>query len=123
MEEKILKSRSYRDLIVWQEAIQLVKEIYQRTADFPEKETFGLTSQIRRAAVSIPSNIAEGQGRHSSKEFRHFLGIALGSIGELETQIIISQEINYLKDIELRSLLTKTDDLRKMLKSLINSLK
>jgi four helix bundle protein len=90
------KSRSYRDLRVWQEAIDFVKDIYLITAQFPASEVYGLTNQIRRAAVSIPSNIAEGQGRHSIKEFRQFLGIALGSIAELETQLIISAQVRIL---------------------------
>lgn len=81
-----------------------------------------MTNQIRRAAVPIPSNIAEGQGRNFPKEFRQFLGIALGSIGELETQLIISGKIEYLSQNELSPLLTRLDDFRKMLKSLSNSL-
>ena len=116
------KSRSYRDLRVWKEAVEFVKEVYVVTSRFPAIEIYGLTNQIRRAAVSIPSNIAEGQGRNSPKEFRQFLGIALGSIGELETQLIISEKIEYLSQNELSPLLTRLDDFRKMLKSLSNSL-
>jgi len=78
MPEDVRKSRSYRDLEVWKASIAFVKEIYLLTAQFPPAEIYGLTGQIRRAAVSIPSNIAEGQGRNSGKEFRQFLGIALG---------------------------------------------
>ena len=116
------KSRSYRDLRVWKEAVEFVKEVYVLTSRFPANEIYGLTNQIRRAAVSIPSNIAEGQGRNSPKEFRQFLGIALGSIGELETQLIISGKIEYLSQNELSPLLTRLDDFRKMLKSLSKSL-
>jgi four helix bundle protein len=116
------KSRSYRDLRVWQEAIDFVKDIYLITAQFPATEVYGLTNQIRRAAVSIPSNIAEGQGRHSIKEFSQFLGIALGSIAELETQLIISAQVGYLPQTEVELLLARSDDLRKMIKSLSNSL-
>ena len=116
------KSRSYRDLRVWKEAVDFVKEVYLITAKFPSTEIYGLTNQIRRAAVSIPANIAEGQGRHSTKEFRQFLGIALGSIGELETHLIISNKIEYLPHGELNPLLSKLDDFRKMLKSLCNTL-
>jgi four helix bundle protein len=87
MEKKIRKSRSYQDLEVWKLSIEFVKEIYLITGKFPKSETYGLSNQIRRAAASIPSNIAEGQGRNSSKEFRQFLSIALGSVAETETQI------------------------------------
>jgi four helix bundle protein len=116
------KSRSYRDLRVWKEAVEFVKDVYVLTSRFPANEIYGLTNQIRRAAVSIPSNIAEGQGRNSPKEFRQFLGIALGSIGEVETQLIISEKIAYLSQDELVPLETRLDDLRKMLKSLSNRL-
>ncbi|RJR42819.1 MAG: four helix bundle protein [Deltaproteobacteria bacterium] len=116
------KSRAYRDLRVWKEAIDFVKEVYLITAKFPSTEIYGLTNQIRRAAVSIPANIAEGQGRNSSKEFRQFLGIALGSVSELETHLIISNKIEYLSQDELDPLLVNLDDFRKMLKSLSNSL-
>jgi four helix bundle protein len=117
------RSRSYRDLRVWQEAIDFVKDIYLITAQFPSSEVYGLTNQIRRAAVSIPSNIAEGQGRHSIKEFRQFLGIALGSIAELETQLIICAQVGYLPQTQIELLLARSDDCRKMIKSLANSLK
>ena len=83
MDDKQQKSRSYRDLNVWQLSIELVKGVYRITQKFPAAEIYALTSQIRRAAISIPSNIAEGQGRASSKEFRQFLGIAMGSMAEL----------------------------------------
>jgi four helix bundle protein len=94
MDRKGQKSRSYQDLEVWKSSIGFVKEIYQATAKFPPSEVYGLISQIRRAAVSIPSNIAEGQGRNSFKEFRQFLSISLGSLAEAETQLIIANEIN-----------------------------
>jgi len=91
---------SHKELKVWQKGIDLVKFIYNVTESFPRAEQFGLTSQIRRSAVSIPSNIAEGCGRKSEKELMHFLYITLGSASELETQIIISQELGFLlKDI------------------------
>ena len=85
-------TRSYMDLICWQKAMDLVTEIYRLTKQLPKEEVFGLASQLRRAAVSIPSNIAEGQGRLSKGEFRTFLGNARGSLSELETQILICQE-------------------------------
>jgi len=95
------KSRSFKDLEVWRQSIQFAKEVYRLTQKFPAHELYGLTSQIRKAAVSVSSNIAEGQCRNSSKEFRHYLSMALGSLGEVETQLIIAKEINYLNDADL----------------------
>jgi four helix bundle protein len=89
-------AQHYHDLLVWQKAIELVTDIYRLTGEFPKDELYGLTSQIRRAAVSIPSNIAEGQGRLSRGEFRQFLGQARGSYAELETQLIIARNLGYL---------------------------
>jgi four helix bundle protein len=91
-------AQHYRDLLVWQKAIALVTDIYRLTQSFPREELYGLTSQIRRAAVSIPSNIAEGQGRLTRGEFRQFLGQARGSYAELETQLIIAQNLGYMPD-------------------------
>ncbi len=122
MEKQVKKSRSYQDLQAGKAAINLVKEIYKVTERFPPSEIYGLSSQIRRAAVSIPSNIAEGQGRNSSKEFKQFLSIALGSLAELETQLIIAQEIDYLRSEELKPLLATLDNVRKMARGLSNSL-
>lgn len=92
--------KDYKDLEIWKNGIELVKEIYKLTKDFPDKEIYGLTSQMRRSAVSVPSNIAEGFRRQHSKEFKQFLSIALGSLAELETQLILSKELNYLKEKE-----------------------
>ena len=117
---EVKKSRSYRDLDVWKLSIDLVKEVYRLTNKFPASENFGLTNQIRRAAVSIPSNIAEGQGRNSSKEFRQFLAVGIGSVAELETQLIIAQEIRYISHGELQPLLKNLDRIRKMIRSLAN---
>jgi four helix bundle protein len=86
----------YQQLIAWQKAIDLVTAVYRSTAKFPKDELYGLTSQMRRAAVSIPSNIAEGQGRRSRGEFQHFLGIAKGSLFELETQVLISVRLGFI---------------------------
>jgi four helix bundle protein len=99
-----------------------VKEIYLLTDKFPPREIYGLTSQIRRAAVSIPSNIAEGQGRSSAKEFRQFLAIALGSLAEIETQLIIAREINLLGSEEKEPLLVTIDRIRKMIRGLSKSI-
>jgi four helix bundle protein len=123
MDKKSLKSRSCRDLDVWKLSIELVKSIYQLTNKFPTSETYGLTSQLRRSAISIPSNIAEGQGRNSSKEFKQFLAFALGSLAELETQLIISKEIDCLTEEKLIHLLSDLDVIRKMLRALSGSLK
>ncbi len=116
------KSRSYQDLDVWRLSINLVKEIYRVIEKFPSSELYVLSSQIRKAAISIPSNIAEGQGRNSSREFRQYLAVSLGSLSELETQLIIAQEIRYLTAEELDPLLISIDTIRKMLRALSNSL-
>ena len=116
------KSRSYRDLEVWKRSIALVKDIYEATFQFPSAENFGLVLQMRRAAVSIPSNIAEGQFRNSTKEFRQFLSIALGSAAELETQLIIANQVNYLSILEFNSLLGSLEIIMKMLKKLSMSI-
>jgi four helix bundle protein len=102
--------------------MDFVKGVYDVTAKFPAAEVYGLTSQIRKAAVSIPSNIAEGQGRNSSKEFRQYLAISLGSLAELETQLIIANKISYINLEELDPLLSSIDIIRKMLKALSSSL-
>lgn len=91
--------QSYRELIAWQKAMELVKAVYAVTTRFPREEIFGLSSQLKRASVSVPSNIAEGQGRYSTKEFMRHLSIAYGSLMEVETQIMIAQSLNYF-DIE-----------------------
>ena len=88
--------QSYRDLVAWNKAMELVMEVYMLTQGFPKEEIFGLMSQLRRSAVSIPSNIAEGQGRLSKGEFRNFLGNARGSLSELETQVLIAEKLNFL---------------------------
>ena len=90
----------YRDLDVWKKSMELVKEIYVVTKNFPDDEKFGIISQMRRAAVSIPSNIAEGSARFSDKEKSRFLDITIGSIAELETQLIISKDLGYIDNIE-----------------------
>lgn len=97
-------AKSYRDLVVWQMSMDVAENIYQLTRSFPKEEMFGLVSQMRRAAVSIPSNIAEGEGRKSRNEFHHFLGIALGSKSELETQMELCERIGYLQPSETEGL-------------------
>jgi four helix bundle protein len=112
----------YRDLKVWQAAMKLAEDSYQLSAQFPKHEIYGLASQLQRSAVSLPSNIAEGHGRNSSKEFYHFLGIALGSLAELETQLILAQRLNYLSEEEISPALQNADEIGKMLKGLQKSL-
>lgn len=114
--------KSYRDLLIWQKGIAFVKRIYQETARFPDSERYGLTNQMRRAAVSIPSNIAEGQARQHSGEFRQFLFIALGSIAELETQILISQDLGFLPEEISTNLQTDLLELQKMTRTLASRL-
>jgi four helix bundle protein len=114
---------SHKDLKVWLKGIELVKSIYEITKLFPSNEQFGLTSQMRRAAVSIPSNIAEGCGRNSDKELIYFLYIALGSASELETQIIISGELGFLEKVKSEELQNLISEIIKMISSLIKSIK
>src|SRR5690242_16757979 len=102
--------KSYRDLVAWQKAMDLATLIYDVTHGWPREEMYGLTSQIRRAAVSIPSNIAEGQGRASTKEFIHHLSIARGSLLELETQVILSKRLGYIKSEAAENLLQNADE-------------
>ena len=90
--------KRYKDLIAWQKAMSLVEHVYQISRSFPKEELYGLTSQVRRAAVSIPSNIAEGHCRNGPREFVHHLSIALGSLGEMETQLILAHRLGYLGD-------------------------
>jgi len=123
MDRKITRSKSFRDLDVWKLSIEIVKNIYELTHKFPNSEIYGLTAQLRRSAISIPSNIAEGQGRNSAKEFKQFLSIALGSLAELETQLVISKEVNYLTEQDLSPLIIDLDIVRKMIKALSISLK
>ena len=100
--------RKHHDLLAWQQAIKLVEAVYLVTQSFPREEIYGLTSQIRRAAVSVPSNIAEGAARSGAKEFAHFLAMARGSLSELETQLIIARNLGYLKtDNDIFELLEK----------------
>ncbi len=112
--------RDFRDLLVWQKAMTLVTDVYRVTACFPKEELYGLTSQVRRAAVSIPSNIAEGQARLTPGEFRQFLGHAKGSLAELETQLLIAENLGYCAISE--SLLQELTEVRRMLNGLLSSL-
>lgn len=112
--------KTFRDLAIWQRGISLVKSIYQRTSSFPREELYGLVAQMRRAATSIPSNIAEGYRRRHGKEFQQFLNVSLGSLGELETQTIIANDLNYLSGENKDLLLEEIDHLTRMVISLNN---
>lgn len=116
-------THNFRELIVWKEGVQLAKEVYTCTSSFPDSERFGLTSQIRRAVVSVPSNIAEGSARSTNKDFRNFLGFALGSSFELETQLLLAKEFGYLSEEHLKSLLERLMGIQKKISSLKNKLK
>lgn len=122
MDEKKSPARNYRELIVWQESIQLAKVIYKLTEKFPRTEIYALSDQIRRAAVSVPSNIAEGQARKAPGDFRRFLHIALGSLAETDTQLVLAQEFGYLTAEDISAVETQIQNLRKKLYALINSL-
>ncbi len=114
---------NYKELIVWQKSVDLAVKIYEATKSFPREELYGLTSQIRRSAVSIPSNIAEGAGRNSKKDFNNFLGISNGSSCELDTQLIIAQRINFINQSLQESLQQEINEIQKMNWSLKRSLK
>jgi four helix bundle protein len=114
--------KTHHDLDVWKKSISLVTEIYKLTESFPKVEQYGLTNQIRRSAVSIPSNIAEGAARASSKEFSQFLSIALGSVSELETQLIVSNNLNFIEKIHFEEMLNRIVTIRKMIVGLKKSL-
>ena len=114
--------KSYRELIVWQKGIVLCELIYEETKKFPNSELYGLTSQIRRCVVSIPSNIAEGQRRGSKQEYRQFLRIAFGSGAELETQMLVAHKIGYLDKTKFEKLNELLEEIMRMLNVLISKL-
>ncbi len=119
MTEKI---KNFQDLSIWQKGIEVVRDIYILTKKFPKEELYGLTSQMRRSAVSIPSNIAEGFRRYHNKEYKQFLYIAMGSCAELETQIIIANELNYINDNYKTELIEKIKYICRMINQLIKKL-
>ena len=112
----------FKELKVWQKSIHLVTTIYSATSGFPKEEIYGITSQIRRCAVSIPSNIAEGAGRGTKKDFSHFLDVAKGSSFELETQLIISKELGLIENNVFASILSELEKIQKMITGLQKSL-
>jgi four helix bundle protein len=113
---------NYKELKVWQKSVDLSTKVYEITSGFPSSEIYGLTSQIRRSAISIPSNIAEGSGRGSNKEFLHFLSIGLGSAFELETQMIIAEKLNMLKKEDSEVILAEVNEIEKMIRGLQKSI-
>jgi len=115
-------AQHYKDLVAWQKAMDLAVDIYGATERFPSRERFSLTDQIRRAAVSVPSNIAEGQAHFNKREFLHFLRHARGSLAELETQTLLAKRLTYLHEAEAENLLTRIDELGRILSGLIRSL-
>lgn len=115
--------KTYRDLDAWKVSMDLVVQIYEATASFPKDETYGLRSQIRSCAVSIPSNISEGHGRKGSKEFLHHLSIANGSLNELETQLILSVRLSYITKDNAEPLWSLSQDVGRLINGLIRSLK
>ncbi|MGQ0761252.1 MAG: four helix bundle protein [Acidobacteriota bacterium] len=114
--------KSYRDLEVWQKAMRLAKRIYQLTQKFPSEERFGLTNQLRRAAVSVPSNLAEGHARFGAGEFSRFLSITMGSVAELETHILLSNDLGYVRADTANEILAELDAIGKMLRGLAKSI-
>jgi four helix bundle protein len=114
--------RHHKDLAAWQKAMELVELVYVATAEFPKHETSGLANQMRRAAVSVPSNIAEGQARFSWRDFRHFLRASRGSLAELETQVLIAQRLKYIGQTSAGTLLSGIDEVSRILSGLISSI-
>ncbi|HET6823238.1 MAG TPA: four helix bundle protein [Anaerolineales bacterium] len=121
MDNKV-SAKNYRELIVWQEGIKLAKSVYKLTEKFPRQETYALADQVRCAVVSVPSNIAEGQARKAPGDFRRFLHIALGSLAEVDTQLILTQEFGYLDKEDTKMLDDQIQGLRRKIYALINSL-
>jgi four helix bundle protein len=116
------RTRHFRDLVVWKKAMELAKAIYRETEAMPKSEMFGLQSQMRRASISIPSNIAEGHGRLSDGHFRQFLATARGSLFELQTQMELAKDLNYLSEDTAGSLMTQSEEVARMINGLLAAL-
>jgi four helix bundle protein len=114
--------QTYRDLLVWQRAMDMVVELYQLTKRFPKEELYGLTTQVRRAAVSVPSNIAEGQGRGVGNEFNHHLRIAQGSLQEVETQVLVAERLQYVDRTQMASVMEIAAEVGRLNRGLQKSL-
>ena len=115
--------RNYSDLIAWQKAMMLAEVVYETTQRLPREERYGLTSQMRRAAVSIPSNIAEGEGRGTDGQFLHGLMVSYGSLRELETQVLLSKRLRFLKEAKTRSVLDQCDEVGRLLNGLMRTVR
>jgi four helix bundle protein len=118
-----MKTKHFRDLLVWQRSMRLARDVYAETVNFPKHEVFGLSSQIRRAAVSVPSNIAEGHGKISDRSFRVFLTQARGSLFELETQLQLATDVGYFDDAKALKLMQECQEIARMLNGLLHTLK
>ena len=116
------KARSFTDLIVWQEGHKMVLMVYQRTKSFPKEEIFGLTNQVRRAAVSVTSNIAEGFNRKSEKDKMHFYVMAQGSVAEIQNQLLVARDVGYMNKDDFSELTDRTVDIHKLLTGLIRAI-
>jgi len=116
-------AQHYKNLIAWQKAMQMVEEVYRLTENFPKREIYSLTDQMRRAAVSVPSNIAEGQAHFSRREFSRFLQHARGSLAELETQILISVRLRYAQEPEAKLVLLQIEEVGRILNGLVGALR
>ena len=117
-----MPAKSFKDLVIWQRSIRLVESIYETTGAFPKEELYGLSAQLRRGAVSIPSNMAEGFARRHNAEYKQFLYISLGSLAEISTQLIIATNLGYLTEENSKSLLAEAEEISKMTMSLIKKL-
>lgn len=117
------KQQNYKDLRVWQEALELVMEVYRLVGQFPGHEQFGLTNQLRRAVVSVPANIAEGQGRLYAKEFVRHLSIARGSLAEVDTHLYVAERLAYIQHAECTTVRRRIEFIRSMIKALVRTLK
>ncbi|MBQ0907621.1 four helix bundle protein [Flavobacterium sp. F-328] len=116
--------KSYKELLIWQKGIKIVVLVYKLTKDFPKDEIYALTSQLKRASVSVPSNIAEGFGRQTDKSFNHFLNIARGSLNEIETQLIIGKELGFITDDNLiTEIMSLIEEESKMINAFAKNLK
>ncbi len=121
--EDTTRSRNYRDLVAWQRAMDLVEDVYGLTSRFPKDEMYGLTSQIRRAVVSVPSNIAEGEGRNAPNDFARFLSIAHGSLREVETQLLVAVRLKYLAEEDITNAMTLCEETGRIINGLKRSLR
>ncbi|MGQ2982653.1 four helix bundle protein [Flavobacterium sp.] len=115
--------KTFRDLMIWQKAMALVTKCYKKTSKFPKEELFALTSQLKRCSVSIPSNIAEGYGRGTNKDYHRFLNIAMGSLFEFQTQIEIAYDLEYINETDLNDIYSDSRELERMLSSFISKIK